>query len=103
MVKLDAFLKNADQIAAESPSYKLGHDGSDGECDCIGLIIGAIRRSGGTWSGTVENLRHNQSLVLCFDDGSAASRELSQMGATLVRTEELSDFQNFTPEPSLLL
>lgn len=52
MVKLDAFLKSADQIAAEDPSYQLGHDGSDGKCDCIGLIIGAIRRSGGTWDGT---------------------------------------------------
>ena len=51
-IALQAFLDAADAIAAESPSYKLGHDGSDGECDCIGLIIGAIRRSGGTWSGT---------------------------------------------------
>ena len=39
-------------IQADKPSYKLGHDGSDGLCDCIGLIIGAIRRSGGRWTGT---------------------------------------------------
>ena len=24
----------------------------DGTCDCIGLIIGAIRRAGGSWTGT---------------------------------------------------
>lgn len=51
-ISFDAFLKSADQIAAEDPDYQLGHDGSDGECDCIGLIIGAIRRAGGTWDGT---------------------------------------------------
>lgn len=50
-IPLEAFLQNLDAIAAAKPSYRLGGDGSDGTCDCIGLIIGAIRRSGGTWSG----------------------------------------------------
>lgn len=45
MVHMDAWLCKVDEIAAEGPSYKLGHDGSDGSCDCIGLIIGAIRRA----------------------------------------------------------
>lgn len=52
MVHMDAWLRKVDEIAAEGPSYKLGHDGSDGSCDCIGLIIGAIRRAGGKWTGT---------------------------------------------------
>lgn len=51
MINLSNFLAAADQIAAEKPSYQLGHDGSDGKCDCVGLIIGAIRRSGGAWDG----------------------------------------------------
>ena len=46
MVHMEAWLSKVDEIAAEGPSYKLGHDGSDGTCDCIGLIIGAIRRAG---------------------------------------------------------
>ena len=46
------FLYRIDQIANEQPSYQLGHDGSDGQCDCIGLVIGAIRRAGGSWGGT---------------------------------------------------
>lgn len=50
-ISLDAFLTQLDLIAASSPSYRLGGDGSDGTCDCIGLIIGAIKRSGGTWPG----------------------------------------------------
>lgn len=51
-ISLDQFLNQIDAIAAESPSYRLGADGSNGECDCIGLIIGAIRRAGGQWQGT---------------------------------------------------
>ena len=52
MVTMELFLRGVDAIAEEKPTYRLGHDGSDGTCDCIGLIIGAIRRAGGEWSGT---------------------------------------------------
>ena len=52
MVALDAFLRSVQEIKAEAPTYRLGGDGSDGTCDCIGLIIGAIRRAGGKWTGT---------------------------------------------------
>ena len=52
MIHKDTFLANVDDIAGEEPSYQLGHDGTGGKCDCIGLIIGAIRRSGGEWNGT---------------------------------------------------
>lgn len=51
-ISLPAFLQGISTIAALAPSYQLGHDGSDGGCDCIGLVIGAIRRSGGCWQGT---------------------------------------------------
>ena len=52
MISKDKFLEKVQEIADSKPSYKLGHDGSDGTCDCIGLIIGAIRRAGGKWPGT---------------------------------------------------
>lgn len=52
MVKLSDFLTQIRAIASERPAYRLGGDGSDGTCDCIGLIIGAIRRAGGKWKGT---------------------------------------------------
>lgn len=50
-IPLESFLNSIDALAALKPSYRLGGDGSDGTCDCIGLIIGGIRRSGGSWSG----------------------------------------------------
>lgn len=52
LVTMKSFLRGVDAIAEEKPTYQLGHDGTDGKCDCIGLIIGAIRRAGGEWTGT---------------------------------------------------
>lgn len=66
-----AFLSRVDEIVAEDPDYKRGHDGSDGKCDCIGLIIGAIRRSGGTWEGTHGSnyaARNEMEYLLPVDD-----------------------------------
>lgn len=51
MISKDKFLEKVQEIAASKPSYELGQDGSDGTCDCIGLIIGATRRAGGSWTG----------------------------------------------------
>ena len=51
MPSLEDFLRRVDEIRTEEPAYELGHDGSDGLCDCIGLVIGAIRRAGGRWDG----------------------------------------------------
>lgn len=48
---LEAFIAQVEAIAQASPVYRPGGDGSDGTCDCIGLVIGAIRRAGGSWTG----------------------------------------------------
>ena len=47
--------------------------------------------AGGTWDGTVKNLRYGWSDVYCFDDGSEGIRALVQMGAHPVRIEDLAD------------
>ncbi|MBQ7455950.1 MAG: SH3 domain-containing protein [Clostridia bacterium] len=39
------------QNAARIQGYELGHDGSDGTSDCIGLIVGAVRLAGESWPG----------------------------------------------------
>ena len=39
-------------IEAEHPTYRLGGSATDGTCDCIGLVIGALRRGGVSWPGT---------------------------------------------------
>ena len=47
---------------------------------------------GGTWDGTVKNLRFGWSPVLCFRDGSEAACQLEQMGAFLIDTAAVLDF-----------
>ena len=46
-----AFLAAVDEINGEKPSYRLGGKATDGTCDCIGLIIGALLRCGVKWPG----------------------------------------------------
>lgn len=45
------FLHFVAVIKSLNPAYKQPGDGSNGVCDCIGLIIGAIRRMGLKWTG----------------------------------------------------
>ena len=52
MISLQAFLDCIARNVARIRQYQLGGDGSGGNCDCIGLIIGAVRLAGGKWTGT---------------------------------------------------
>ena len=47
---------------------------------------------GGTWDGTVKNLRFGWSSVYCFDDGSEAAAQLMQMGAEIISRTALNNF-----------
>lgn len=48
-------------------------------------------QAGGTWDGSVKNLRFGWSTVYCFEDGSPAQSLLLEMGANTVTMEELSN------------
>ena len=48
---IQKFLAMVAKIKSLNPAYKQPGDGSNGTCDCIGLIIGAIRRMGLKWTG----------------------------------------------------
>lgn len=53
---------------------------------------------GGTWDGTVKNLRFGWSPVYCFADESPAQQALADMGAHSVTLEQLCDFSAL-PKP----
>ena len=55
------------------------------------FVAQASLEKGGTWDGTVKNLKHGWSSVACFRDGSDASRRLEDMGAYLMGAEDLGD------------
>ena len=51
---------------------------------------------GGTWDGSVKNLRFGWSPVFCFNDGSTGARNLVQMGATPIDISDLQDLSALT-------
>lgn len=55
-------------------------------------------QTGGTWDGTVTNLRFGYSPVYCFADGSPAQQLLCEMGAQTVDMTELTNFATL-PRP----
>lgn len=46
MISLATFLNAVKTNAKRVKQYQLGRDGSGGKCDCVGLIIGALRLCG---------------------------------------------------------
>ena len=61
---------------------------------CLGektFVAQSDLEKGGTWDGTVKNLRHGWSPVFCYDDGSEAMAQIAQMGGNLTYVEELTD------------
>lgn len=61
------------------------------------LVAQSSLQRGGTWDGTVKNLRFGWSPVFCFDDGAESTQLLCQMGATAITVEELSDLATLAP------
>ena len=47
---------------------------------------------GGTWDGSMRNLKNMWSPLFCFQDGSDAMQELEYMGAAMICTQDLADF-----------
>ena len=55
-------------------------------------------RTGGTWDGSVKNLRFGWSPLYVFDDGSESADLLTEMGAVKIGFEDLKDLRNL-PDP----
>lgn len=62
---------------------------------CLGqlaLVAQCSDMSGGTWDGTIKNLRGGWSPVFCFEDGTAPVKALCAQGAAPIRMRELTAF-----------
>lgn len=51
-------------------------------------------KEGGTWDGTIKNMRHGWSNVFCFADGSPSAALLQQMGAEMIGMSQLKNMQD---------
>lgn len=64
----------------------------------ITLLAQCTYAMGGSWDGTVKNLRAGWSNVFGFRDGSDAMEQLQQMGAVLIDLPQLSDLSGLLQE-----
>lgn len=62
----------------------------------VTFVAQSSLRTGGTWDGTVKNLRFGWSPVQCYRDGSPSMAELCRMGAGETGIEQLKDIQALT-------
>lgn len=72
---------------------------------CLGqktLVSQCRLGRGGTWNGSVNNLKNRWSPVFCFDDGTATVRELQNRGAKPITMEDLKDLNALEPEQQTL-
>ena len=51
MITVERFLSAIKENASRIKEYEKGKDGRDGTCDCVGLIIGALRLAGIDYTG----------------------------------------------------
>ncbi len=72
---------------------------------CLGektLVAQCSLGTGGTWDGSVKNLRFGWSDLYCFADGSEAASRLEAMGAAVIAREQLWDLTKlFREQPNL--
>ena len=62
------------------------------------LVAQCSYKTGGTWDGSAKNLMGNWSPLFCFDDGSPAIEQLSQMGASKISKAQLENLDDLEPE-----
>lgn len=58
----------------------------------VTFVAQARLGKGGSWDGTVKNLRFGWSPVFCFDDKSPAAEQLGQMGSERIGMDALKNF-----------
>lgn len=52
MISMREFAKNVVALSKTITEYVWGETGENGKCDCVGLVIGALRMGGVKWTGT---------------------------------------------------
>ena len=66
---------------------------------CLGsrVFVAQCGQRGGTWDGTVKNLRQEWNPVYCFQDGSEAVAALIYLGAEGIDLSDLHNIEGLSP------
>lgn len=66
------------------------------------LVAQSALETGGTWDGSVKNLRNHWTALYCFRDGTPAALSLEDQGAILIGEDMLDDFSLLPCQPKSL-
>ena len=87
-ISAERFVRGVKSIYEEDPEYQLGHDGSDGKCDCIGMPRGALEREG----VTTTNMRGtNQAARKTIQNLQPIRQEDLRLGDVVLKTRDPDD------------
>ena len=64
------------------------------------LVAQCAYGHGGTWHGSIANLRNGWNPVCCFDDGSEGARQLQNRGAHAITIRELENLEQLQKIPT---
>ena len=89
-VKASEYVRGVESIYIEQPAYEVGHDGSDGKCDCIGMCRGGLIRAG---QKNVTNMRGtNQAARKTIKElQPLTSEKMLLVGDVVLKTRDKDD------------
>lgn len=89
-VSAEAYVDKVNEIYREDPEYVTGKDGSNRQCDCIGMCRGALARAGATG---VHNMRGTNNCVRNVDLNLQELHDLGllKFGDIVMRTRDKDD------------
>ena len=89
-VSAQKYVDGVNSIYTEKPKYEVGHDGSDGFCDCIGMCRGGLKRAGAT---DITNMRGTNQAARRAIDNLARIEYVSSLrvGDVVLKTRNKDD------------
>lgn len=87
-ITVDNITYGINSIVKENPIFKVGHDGSDGSCDSIGLIRGGLLRAGAT---KITSMKEPNQFARKIAINLNKNNGIIKRGQVLLKTKDISD------------
>ena len=86
----EKYVEGVNSIYVEQPEYQLGHDGSDGKCDCIGMCRGGLEREGVTGITNMSGTNQAARKTINYLEKIGSAKDL-KLGNVVLKTRDKDD------------
>lgn len=86
----EKYVEGVNSIYIEQPEYQLGHNGSDGKCDCIGMCRGALEREGVTGVKNMGGTNQAARKAIDYLEKIGSAKDLKK-GDVVLKTRDKDD------------